>query len=170
MAIFKRNLQYLTRNPRSVNALMFSGTFSALLDLALYFQVGKIDPNWDPNQYTTWIFNMKGFSLMIANSIQFSTSASVILQIPLQLPVFKRENANQMYSPTAYFLGRITSNILVQLFYPISTVLVLFWGLSIETSLQNFLMFNAYAILLNVESVAQAYFCGTLSSREDSAN
>ena len=78
-SIFVRNLQYLTRNPRSVNALMFSGTFSALLDLALFFQIGKIDPNWNNNQYTAWIFNMKGFSLMIANSIQFSSSSSVIL-------------------------------------------------------------------------------------------
>ena len=112
---------------------------------------------------------MKGFSLMIANSIQFSTSSSVILQIPLQLPVFKRESANQMYSPTAYFWGRITSNVLLQLFYPISTVLILFWGLSIDTSFQNFLMFMAYAMLLNVESIAQAYFCGTLTSDETAA-
>jgi len=41
---------YLLRNPRSLNGILFSGSFAALLNLSLYYKVGdwsQIDPN-DP--------------------------------------------------------------------------------------------------------------------------
>ena len=40
LALFKRNCQYLLRNPRSLNAILFNGTFTALLVLALFWKVG----------------------------------------------------------------------------------------------------------------------------------
>lgn len=52
-AVFVRNWQYLVRNPRSLNGILFNGTFTALLCLALYIHVGdysKIDFN-DPASY-----------------------------------------------------------------------------------------------------------------------
>ena len=36
-AIFVRNMQYLVRNPRTMNGAIFSGIFTALLCLALYW-------------------------------------------------------------------------------------------------------------------------------------
>ena len=89
--------------------------------------------------------------------------------MPLQVPVFKRELANKMYTPTTYFLGRFLSNFILQLFYPVSFVLVVFWGLSIDTSFNNFIIFVFYAGLLNFVNVAQGYFCGVLSDNEEAA-
>lgn len=78
------------------------------------------------------------------------------------MPVFKRESSNKMYSPTAYFWGRITSNALAQVFYPINCVLIVFWGLSIDTSLTNFAMFILYAVLTNFEAISLGFFLGSL--------
>ena len=74
-----------------------------------------------------------------------------------------------MYTPTTYFLGRFTSHLLLQLVYPVTFVLFVFWGLSIDTSLENFCVFVLYAILLNLTMSAQGYFCGVLSDSEEVA-
>jgi hypothetical protein len=50
---------------------------------------------------------------MIANQLSTSGSISVVLQVPLQAPVMEREFANKMFSPSAYFLARFLSNMLV---------------------------------------------------------
>lgn len=85
------------------------------------------------------------------------------------MPVFKREYANKMYTPTTYFWGRFLSNIILQLFYPISTVLITFYGLSVDESFENLLYFIAYAVILNLTMCAQGYWCGTLCSGEAAA-
>ena len=43
-AIFKRNLVYLLRNPRTTQALFFNVTITALIYLAVYFKIGDPDP------------------------------------------------------------------------------------------------------------------------------
>ena len=85
------------------------------------------------------------------------------------MPVFKRETANKMYTPTTYFLGRVFSHLLLQLIYPITFVLIVFWGLSIDQSFTNFVVFIFYAMLLNLIMSAQGYFCGILSDEEETA-
>lgn len=50
---------------------------------------------------------------MVSNQLSISASINVIIQVPLQAPVMKRELANKMYSPTAYYLGRFISNLIV---------------------------------------------------------
>jgi len=54
--------------------------------------------------------------------------------MPLQAPVMRRELANKMYSPTAYFLARYTSNMLLQILYPAIMIISLFWAVGIDTS------------------------------------
>eukprot|EP00355_Strombidium_rassoulzadegani_P000908 CAMPEP_0168615028 /NCGR_PEP_ID=MMETSP0449_2-20121227/4289_1 /TAXON_ID=1082188 /ORGANISM="Strombidium rassoulzadegani, Strain ras09" /LENGTH=148 /DNA_ID=CAMNT_0008655747 /DNA_START=672 /DNA_END=1118 /DNA_ORIENTATION=+ len=112
---------------------------------------------------------MVGLAFLLSNNISFSTSSGVILQMPLQVPVFKRELANNMYTPTTYFWGRFCSNVLIQLFYPISAILVVFWGLSIDTSFENIALFVAYAVAMNIGMCAQGYFCGVVSDSEQIA-
>ena len=140
--IFMRNLIYLKRNPRGLKGIFLNGVFSGLLQLALYWNIGKYTDallngttEAQIGDRKRWIFNLNGLAFMIANNISFSSSSSVILQMTLQVPVFRRERANRMYSPTAYYWGRILSNLLIQLFYPLTAVLVVYFGLDIEVSI-----------------------------------
>ena len=48
-------------------------------------------------------------------------------------------------------------------------MLVVFWGLSIDTSFDNFITFVFYAGLLNFVNVAQGYFCGVLTDSEEAS-
>jgi len=72
----------------------------------------------------------------------------------------QRELANKMYTPTAYFLGRYLSNIIVQILYPMIMILWLFWFISIDTSFENFIWFALYGNLSNFVFCGQGYFLG----------
>ena len=49
---------------------------------------------------------------MLSNQMSTSSAIATVLQVPMQAPVMKRELANKMYSPSAYFFGRFLSNCL----------------------------------------------------------
>lgn len=106
---------------------------------------------------------MNGLAFLITNLISQSSAFGVIAQMPVQVPVFKRELANNMYTPTTYFLGRYLSNLIFQLFYPVSQILITINGLGIDTSLENVGWFVSYAVALNVASCAQGYLFGSMS-------
>lgn len=61
----------------------------------------------------------------------------------------KRELANKMYSPTAYFLGRFLSNMIIQVAYPMIMILILFWNIGIVTTKENFYWLAAYGLMGN---------------------
>tara|TARA_B110000285_G_scaffold230234_1_gene296462 strand:- start:311 stop:937 length:627 start_codon:yes stop_codon:yes gene_type:complete len=172
-AIFIRNWQYLKRNPRSWNGIVFNGFFTGLLTLSLYIHIGRFPEEKIEQggpEFIGWIYNLSGLGFLLANNISFSSSSSVILQMPLMVPVFKREVANNMYTPSTYYLGRFFSHMILQLFYPVSFVCIVFWGLNIDESWQNWLMFVLYAGLLNLAMNAQGYFCGVLTDDDQGAN
>jgi hypothetical protein len=82
LCIFIRNWQYLKRNPRSWNGIVFNGFFTGLLTLSLYAGIGKYDAaKIDPNgpEFIGWIYNLSGLGFLLANNISFSSSSSVIL-------------------------------------------------------------------------------------------
>lgn len=115
MAIFKRNSQFIVRNPKTMTGIFVNGVIAALLSLALYWKVGEISDEQlaDPAFRGRFIANMLGLSFMLTNTISSSSSYAAIHPMPNEVPVFRRETANKMYSPSAYFFGRFWSNTLI---------------------------------------------------------
>lgn len=80
--------------------------------------------------------------------------------MPLQVPVFKREIMNHMYSSTAYFWARSLSGILVQLCQPIILSVIVFFGVGCSASeFPNFLLSTAQLTLVGC---AIGYMAGVL--------
>jgi len=78
--IFMRNLTYMLRNPRTLNAAFFNSVFIALLILALFYKVG------DYTRATTYkqaVQNWVGLSIMLANNLMFPAQMLVIIQMPM---------------------------------------------------------------------------------------
>ena len=82
----------------------------------------------------------------MANNLMFPAQMLVIIQMPLQVPVFKREIMNKMYSPTIYYFARVTSGMIIQLFYPIAMTLIVFFGLGITENAENFFLWLSLAL------------------------
>lgn len=72
----------------------------------------------------------------------------------------QRELANKMYTPTAYYLGRFLSNLILQFAYPVIMVLSVFWLTGIDTEWENFLFFMSFGLLGNFVFCGQGFFMG----------
>ena len=81
----------------------------------------------------------------------------------------KRELASKMYSPSAYFLGRLFSNILINLLYPWIIIVTLFWLVGLETSMQNLGWFFLFGSISNFVFCGQGYFLGIVFLDESSS-
>ena len=100
---------------------------------------------------------------MMTNSISFGASNSVLLQMPMQEPVYKRERANQMYTPFSYYFGRFISHLILQSFYPFVYVSITVFTLSIEPTLEIVGRIYAVAFMLNIVMAAQGWACSSIS-------
>lgn len=83
--LFKRNLQYLLRNPATIRMTFVNASFIALLVLALFWQVGNVDLTNDIEGRLTRqsLFNWVGLSFMLTNNIMMPSVQNVVLQMPL---------------------------------------------------------------------------------------
>ena len=75
----------------------------------------------------------------------------------------KRELANKMYTPSAYFLGRFLSNLILQMIYPFIMVIMLFWAMGIQNTSKQFILMSAFAATGNAVFCAQGYFLGIMA-------
>ena len=76
---------------------------------------------------------------------------------------------NKMYTPAIYYMARILSGMIIQIFYPIILTLVVFWGLSINTSFYNFFYYLTLSILVNLVGCTLGYMAGVSFDNDESA-
>jgi hypothetical protein len=80
-AVYHRNLINLLRNPRTRYAILLNGTVVGLLMLAIYWQIGEYpNPKYDdPTLINNWI----GLAFLFTNTLSYSSTIIVLLQMPL---------------------------------------------------------------------------------------
>lgn len=176
--IFIRNCKFLLRDKKSFASIFFNSLFISLIMLSVYHGVGKYPDDFPEDtdecedlktQIEEYQHNTSGMSLNLANQLTMSASFNVVFQVPLQIPVLKRELGSKMYVPSAYYIGRFVSNILIQMFYPIIMITTIFLGLGIDHNIENYSMMMLIAFLGNFVFCGQGYFMGTVISDENQA-
>jgi ABC-type polysaccharide/polyol phosphate export permease len=143
--------------------------FQGLIILALYFKCGDLDQVGDIKGVQKVMANFLGLSLLLSNNMIFPALFAVILQMPMQVPVFKRELMNKMYHPLIYYFARITSGTLVQMLQPIIMTFVVFFGLGIEINFVQFLQFLSYCMSLTLCGCSLGYFAGITFEEDTTA-
>lgn len=112
---------------------------------------------------------MTGLAFLISNQLAFASSVNVVLQIPIQSPVMRRELAGKMYSATAYYLGCFFSNLCISLLQPCIMVGILFYNVGTVTEFDNFATLLLFGLLTNSAFSGQGYFIGALVPDGDGA-
>ena len=87
----------------------------------------------------------------------------VVLQMTMQVPVYKREIMNHMYTPTAYYFARALSGMLLQLSYPLIQVAILFFGLGFPITLSNFINFLTAAFQIVLVGSSLGFLAGVMT-------
>ena len=162
--LFKRNITYLFRNPITIRVTFVSTIFVALLTMALFYKVGAVDLEKDYFLEKTRqsLFNWIGLSFMLTNNMLIPAAQNVVLQMPMQVPVFKREIMNHMYSPTAYYFARTLSGMLVQIISPILMTIVVFFALGVVINFETIMHFLVSSIQLSLVGCAIGYLSGII--------
>mmetsp|Transcript_9995 Transcript_9995/g.15126 ORF Transcript_9995/g.15126 Transcript_9995/m.15126 type:complete len:279 (-) Transcript_9995:40-876(-) len=163
-------MRFLRRDKKSFASIFSNSFIISLIMLSVYWHVG-IFPNVlgemaggndskGITDYNEFLNNIRGISLNLSNQLAMSGSVSTVFSVPLLIPSLKRELASKMYSPSAYFLGRYFSNILMQCFYPIIMVTIVYFGLDLNMSVASYLTMMGYSFIGNWVFCGQGYFIG----------
>ena len=74
-----------------------------------------------------------------------------------------------MYGTQVYLIGRALAGYLLQSTFPILLTCVLYWGLSIPITFENFFLFLAASCLIHYNGVSLGYFAGVIFDDETGA-
>ena len=132
--LFKRNMSVALRNPLQLAAVVVLGVAQSFMLVVLYHGVG--DATLSPTAYlpkerrseaeqivTNWL----GL-IFLATTDQFIICAfAMVLMIPSNYPVYRREMGSHMYTAPSYFAAATMSNIATNIFYPVLVSLMTFF-------------------------------------------
>ena len=164
--IFYRNLIYLLRNPRTFQSAIINSLFLSVCFSAIFYHSAQFseDRTFD-RQRANWI----GVPGIITNNITYYGIFVCILQMPMWVPIMKRELMNKMYSPTTYYFGRILSGLMFQLAYPAIISILSFWFYGIHLTAANFFMFFFNALGMTLNGCCIGYTIGILINLDENA-
>jgi ATP-binding cassette, subfamily G (WHITE), eye pigment precursor transporter len=95
------------------------------------------------------IQNRNGVLFFVTLNLIMSSVQNVILMFPDERVVFLREQASAMYSPTAYFIAKVLSEIPGFLLFPSIFVVIVYFGTELNlTDASHYFIFHGTAILL----------------------
>lgn len=144
--LFWRNIINILRIPLSSYVKALTYALLAVLSILVFGQMGKDCES---------IQNRNGVLFFTALNIIMSAVQNVILMFPDERIVFLREQASAMYSPTAYFIAKVLSEIPGFIIFPSIFVLISYFGLELNTNEpSHFFVFFGVAILLVVATSA----------------
>lgn len=146
----------MRRNPRVQQAIIANAVMLLFFYITLFWQISNINTGSYlrvsqeglPRVITS---NMGMISTFIQSNIFFSAGVTCAIQMPLWIPVFKRESSNRLYSSTAYYFARVSSGMLFQFVFPLIITIPTFWTIGIKISLLNYVLF-----ILNGMSIVAA--------------
>ena len=138
--LFKRSILNVIRIPLSSYAKAITYIVLAVLAILVFGQMGNDCASIQNRNGALFFVTLN----MIMNAIQ-----GVILLFPEERAVFLREQASGMYSPTAYFLAKVFSEIPGFIILPSLFVVISFFGLQLnDTSASHYQIYHGNSILL----------------------
>lgn len=120
-----RNKALLKREPQAGRAKIFNSIFSGVLILAIYWQCA--------GPTITDITNFTGAIFFWLVGILMSSMFNTILVFQAERDVFLRENANQMYSLTAYYLSKNVIELPTTILIPGIQLAAIYWAIGFRS-------------------------------------
>ena len=107
------------------------------------------------------------FHVIVDHVMRNMMGTIIIFQI--ERPVFLREQANKMYSVTAYYLAKVLADLPVQLITPIVFTVIVYFGIGMTIEASKFFYFYLILMLLTQCAASFGYFMSSIFNREETA-
>ena len=156
-----RNLKNIFRLPQAFKAKLVMFTVSALIGFVCYFggtDVYTFYPNYQV--YTSAaVDNVNGSLFYALMVIGFGSVNNIVLLFPEERPIFLREVNNNMYSPSAYFFGKIISELPTSLLLPFVFGCIEYFALFYSRLIPaNFLLYSNHLFILYILYIVCSLF------------
>lgn len=152
--LFWRMTLSTIRDPQLTHMRFISHVTVAVILGLLYLDIGNKSER---------VLNNVGFLFFSILFIMFAALMPVLLQIPLEMPIFVRENLNLWYSINSYFVARTASDIPFQFFYPTIYCSIVYFMTGQPQEAERFFTFLLVFIVLALVSQAFGLLVGALS-------
>lgn len=107
------------------------------------------------------------FHIIVDHVMRNMMGTIIIFQV--ERPVFLREQANKMYSVTAYYLAKVLADLPVQLITPIVFTVIVYFGIGMTIEASKFFYFYLILMLLTQCAASFGYFMSSIFNREETA-
>jgi len=145
------------RNPVGLIGVTCMAVMQGLLQASIFGGIGGqkfvVD---DARANSSLASNLLGLGYLITTDQFITTAFGQVLAIPQARPVFDREIANHMYSPTAYYFAMQITSAASLFLYPFFVSMTAYWFYGFEVaSLESYLCF---AGVLSMTALAGSMF------------
>ena len=107
------------------------------------------------------------FHVIVDHVMRNMMGTIIIFQV--ERPVFLREQANKMYSVTAYYLAKVLADLPLQLVTPIVFTVIVYFGIGMTIEASKFFYFYLILMLLTQCAASFGYFMSSIFNREETA-
>lgn len=154
--LIKRNFLNLIRLPQTSYVKLIVTIITAAFTIILF---SNIDESLQGVQ------NRNGALFFITMTISFNSIQNIILIFPDERPVFLREVNNNMYSVSAYFFGKVVSELPASILTPVVFGSIVYFAIGLSTHFgYSFFIFIGTLILLYCAAGSYALIISTIFS------
>mmetsp|Transcript_19657 Transcript_19657/g.18727 ORF Transcript_19657/g.18727 Transcript_19657/m.18727 type:complete len:354 (+) Transcript_19657:825-1886(+) len=170
--LLERNLLNIWRIPQASTAKIFMYAFAAIIVIIVFVGGTQTYTFYtdDPEYNSGAVDNVNGALFYNIIAMGFGAVNNVILLFPEERPIFLREVNNNMYSPSAYFFGKIFSELPLSILLPTIFGAIQYYALNLSTIVwTTFPAFLVCIILIYLAGGSYALVIGTLVSDREVA-
>jgi ABC-type multidrug transport system permease subunit len=154
--LIRRNFLNLIRLPQTSYVKLIVTIVTACFTIILFSNI---------DETLQGVQNRNGALFFITMTISFNSIQNIILIFPDERPVFLREVNNNMYSVSAYFFGKVISDLPASILIPVVFGCIVYFAIGLSTHFAyTFFVFLGVLILLYCAAGSYALIISTIFS------
>merc|ERR1712212_1108556 len=157
-ACFIRALKTSYRNPVQTRVRVIQTIFAGILVGLIYLRT-PFGRAVDSSEVTT----ITGALFLVITNLTFTTVISVLNTFPAEIPIFRREHFNGMYSTLSYFLSKNIAELPSYIYTPFLFVIIVYFMFGLNPGVANFFIFFAFVTLMTNTCVSFGYMVSAAS-------
>lgn len=156
--LLKREVREFLRDKNALGMRFFVNGFMAVLFSLVFTGIGNKDDE------TGGLAGHFGAVCNMMMSTFFTTAQPLLLQFPLERPVFLREYGANMYGTTAYFLSKTILELPVTLLSILETWLIAYWTMGLSGNFFELILIS-WILGLNAASLSLCVGCSVTNAQ-----
>ncbi|CAK8695533.1 unnamed protein product [Clavelina lepadiformis] len=146
------------RNPTLTRVKVIQTLFAAIIVGLVYLR-----PNFYKPYLSSDVMTVCGSLFLVITNTTFTSAIGVLNAFPAEIPIFRREHFNGMYSTAVYFISKNLADLPTYLVLPFVYSIVVYFMFGLFPTAAKFFIFYGFLALLANTCVSYGYMIACLS-------